>query len=184
MMTGAQVWKRLRAEGGFVHTMADGRQFVRFNRGYHPSAELVKLLKRHSEELKAFVDARHAEADRSWRRSALPPGVGSSQATERDAPIGRGGETRDCNADTRSPISGESAEKWNFSHRRGSAAVSPAISAVLAAVFAAFSEIQGAPAHAPGGSVGLGNALLTKSSSGGGARVCLADSGVNTKTGR
>ena len=41
---GEKVWNRLRAEGGFVHTMADVRQFVRFNRGYHPSAELVKLL--------------------------------------------------------------------------------------------------------------------------------------------
>lgn len=184
MMTGAQVWKRLRAEGGFVHTMADGRQFVRFNRGYHPSAELVGLLKSHREELKAFVIERHAEADRSWRRLALPPGVGSSQVVGRQDPKARGGDICECNADTRSPISGESAEKWNFSHRRGSAAVSPAISAVLAAVFAAFSEIQGAPAHAPGGSVGLGNALLTKSSSGGGAWVCLAESGVNTKTGR
>lgn len=182
MMTGAQVWKRLRAEGGFVHTMADGRQFVRFNRGYHPSAELVGLLKSHREELKAFVIERHAEADRhGW---GTPRGQGTSRAVGRPDPIGRDRRICECNADTRSPISGESAEKWNFSHRRGSAAVSPAISAVLAAVFAAFSEIQGAPAHAPGGSVGLGNALLTKSSSGGGARVCLADSGVNTKTGR
>ena len=151
MTVGEKVWNRLRAEGGFVWTLADGRKFVHFNKGCHCSPELRDLLKRHSEELKAFVDARHAEADRSWRRPALPSGVGSSQATERDAPIGRGGETRDCNADTRSPISGESAEKWNFSHRRGSAAVSPAISAVLAAVFAAFSEIQGHPRTRPVG---------------------------------
>lgn len=185
MTVGEKVWNRLRVEGGFVWTLADGRKFVHFNKGCHCSPELRDLLKRHSEELKAFVDARHAEADRSWRRPALPTplGQGSSQAAERDAPIGRDRRICECNADTRSPISGESAEKWNFSHRRGSAAVSPAISAVLAAVFAAFSEIQGAPAHAPGGSVGLRNALFTKSSSGGGARVCLADSGVNTKTG-
>ena len=181
MTVGEKVWNRLRAEGGFVWTLADGRKFVHFNKGCHCSPELRDLLKRHSEELKAFVDARHAEADRSWRRPALPPGVGSSQATERDAPIGRGGDICDCNADTRSPISGESAEKWNFSHRRGSAAVSPAISAVLAAVFAAFSEIQGAPAHAPGGSVDLVSALLTKSSSGGGARVCLTPGANQTR---
>ena len=181
---GEKVWNRLRAEGGFVHTTADGRKFVRFNRGCKCSPELRDLLKRHSEDLKEFIDVRHAEVDRAWHRPALSPGVGSFPAVEPGFPIGRGAHGCDCNAEMRFPISRESAEKWNFSHRRGSAAVSPAISAVLAAVFAAFSEIQGAPAHAPGGSVGLGNALLTKSFSGGGARVCLADSGANTKTGR
>ena len=181
---GEKVWNRLRSEGGFVHTTADGRKFVRFNRGCRCSPELRDLLKRHNEDLKEFIDARHAEGDRAWHRLSPSRGVGSSQTLKGNAPIGRDRRICECNANTRSPISGESAEKWNFSHRRGSAAVSPAISAVLAAVFAAFSEIQGAPANAPGGSVGLGNALLTKSSSGGGARVCLADSGVNTKTGR
>lgn len=181
---GEKVWNRLRSEGGFVHTTADGRKFVRFNRGCKCSPELRDLLKRHSEDLKEFIDVRHAEGDRAWHRLSPSRGLGSSRAVEPGCRSKRGPDIRECNADTRFPISGESAEKWNFSHRRGSAAVSPAISAVLAAVFAAFSEIQGAPAHAPGGSVGLGNALLTKSSSGGGARVCLADSGVNTKTGR
>ena len=181
---GEKVWNRLRSEGGFVHTTADGRKFVRFNRGCKCSPELRDLLKRHSEDLKEFIDVRHAEGDRAWHRLSPSRGLGSSRAVEPGCRSKRGPDIRECNADTRFPISGDSAEKWNFSHRRGSAAVSPAISAVLAAVFAAFSEIQGAPAHAPGGSVGLGNALLTKSSSGGGARVCLADSGVNTKTGR
>lgn len=184
LTVGEKVWNRLRAEGGFVHTTADGRKFVRFNRGCKCSPELRDLLKRHSEDLKEFIDVRHAEGDRAWHRLSTPRGQGSSRTPQGSAGNRRDDDARDCNADTRFPISGESAEKWNFSHRRGSAAVSPAISAVLAAVFAAFSEIQGAPAHAPGGSVGLGNALLTKSSSGGGARVCLADSGVNTKTGR
>ena len=181
---GEKVWNRLRAEGGFVHTTADGRKFVRFNRGCKCSPELRDLLKRHSEDLKEFIDVRHAEGDRAWHRPALFRGVGSSQTLKGNAPNGRDSDVRDCNVEMRSSISAETPSKWNFSHRRGSAAVSPAISAVLAAVFAAFSEIQGAPAHAPGGSVGLGSALLTKSSSGGGARVCLADSGANTKTGR
>lgn len=181
---GEKVWNRLRAEGGFVHTTADGRKFVRFNKGCRCSPELRDVLKRHREDLKAYIDEMHAVCGCAWRVPSLHPGVGSSRPADRAAPIGRNDCIRECNADMRSPISGESAEKWNFSHRRCPAAVSPAISAVLAAVFAAFSEIQGAPAHAPGGSVGLGNALLTKSSSGGGAWVCLADSRVNTKTGR
>ena len=181
---GEKVWNRLRAEGGFVHTTADGRKFVRFNRGCKCSPELRDLLKRHSEDLKKFIDIRHAEDDRAWHRLSTPRGQGSSKAVEPGCRNKRDPDIRECNAETRSDISAETPSRWNFSHRRGSAAVSPAISAVLAAVFAAFSEIQGAPAHVPGGSVGFGNALLTKSSSGGGAWVCLADSGVNTKTGR
>ena len=181
---GEKVWNRLRSEGGFVHTTADGKKFVRFNRGCKCSPELRDLLKRHSEDLKEFIDVRHAEGDRAWHRLSTPRGQGSSKAVEPGCPIGRDLRICECNADTRSPISGELAEKWNFSHRRGSAAVSPAISAVLAAVFAAFSEIQGAPAHAPGGSVGFGNALLTKSFSGGGARVCLTPGANQTRGGR
>ena len=93
MLTGAQVWKRLRAEGGFVHTTADGRQFVRFNRGYHPSAELVKLLKSHREELKAFIIERHAEADRlGW--GVHPRGVGSSQGSAPSTPCRRSTSAR------------------------------------------------------------------------------------------
>ena len=181
---GEKVWNRLRAEGGFVHTTADGRKFVRFNRGCKCSPELRDLLKRHSEDLKEFIDVRHAEGDRAWHRLSTPRGQGSSRSVAGGGLKGRGAHGRDCNAEMRSNISAETPSKWDFSHRRGSAAVSPAISAVLAAVFAVFSEIQGAPAHAPGGSVGFGNALLTKSFSGGGAWVCLAESGVNTKTGR
>ena len=181
---GEKVWNRLRAEGGFVHTTADGRKFVRFNRGCKCSPELRDILKRHSEDLKEFIDVRHAEGDRAWHRLSTPRGQGSSRSVAGEGLKGRGANGCDCNAEMRSDISAKTPSEWNFSHLRGSAAVSPAISAVLAAVFAAFSEIQGAPAHAPGGSVGLGNALLTKSSSGVGAWVCLADSGVNTKTGR
>ena len=181
---GEKVWNQLRSEGGFVHTTADGRKFVRFNRGCKCSPELRDLLKRHSEDLKEFIDVRHAEGDRAWHRLSPPRGQGSSKAVEPGCRNKRGADIRECNAEMRSNISAETPSNWNFSHRRGSAAVSPAISAVLAAVFAAFSEIQGAPAHAPGGSVGLGNALLTKSSSGCGAWVWLADSGVNTKTER
>jgi len=181
---GEKVWNRLRAEGGFVHTTADGRKFVRFNRGCKCSPELRDLLKRHSEDLKEFIDVRNAEGDRAWHRLSTPRGQGSSRSVAGGGLKGRGAHGRDCNAEMRSNISAETPSKWDFSHRRGSAAVSPAISAVLAAVFATFSEIQGAPAHAPGGSVGFGNALLTKSFSGGGAWVCLAESGVNTKTGR
>lgn len=181
---GEKVWNRLRAEGGFVHTTADGRKFVRFNRGCKCSPELRDLLKRHSEDLKEFIDVRHAEGDRAWHRLSPSRGGGSFPAVEPGCRSKRGADIRECNAEMRSNISAETPSKWNFSHRRGSAAVSPAISAVLAAVFAAFSEIQGHLAHAPGGSVGLGNALLTKSFSGGGAWVCLADSGVNTKTRR
>ena len=174
---GEKVWNRLRAEGGFVHTTADGRKFVRFNRGCKCSPELRDLLKRHSEDLKEFIDVRHAEGDRAWRRLGTPRGQGSSQTLKGNAVIRRDDDARDCNAEMRSDISAETPSKWNFSHRRGSAAVSPAISAVLAAVFAAFSEIQGAPAHAPGGSVGLGNALFTKSSSGAGHGCVLPTPG-------
>ncbi len=178
---GEVVWNRLRAEGGFVWTTADGRKIVSFNKGRHPSAELARMLRKYREELKDYIDAMHAARDRALGR---PPALGSSRTFERNAPNGRDCDIRECNGAARSEISPGSPEKWDFDRRRGSAAVSPAISAVLAAVFAAFSEIQGAPAHAPGGSVGLVGALLTYSSSGGGAWVCLADSGVNTKTGR
>lgn len=72
---GEKVWNRLRAEGGFVHTTADGRQFVRFNRGCHPSRELIDILKRHREDLKAFVDQMHANDARRWAKATHPPGL-------------------------------------------------------------------------------------------------------------
>lgn len=170
MTVGEKVWNRLRVEGGFVWTLADGRKFVHFNKGCHCSPELRDLLKRHSEELKAFVDARHAEADRSWRRPALPTplGQGSSQAAERDAPIGRDRRICECNADTRSPISGESAEKWNFSHRRGISGASIAAALVLSASLAASGEILQDMSGRLAVPVDLASALLTSSSSGSG----------------
>ena len=178
MMTGEQVWKRLRAEDGFVHTMADGRQFVRFNRGYHPSAELVGLLKSHREELKAFVIERHAEADRhGW---GIPRGQGTSQAVGRQDPKARDPDIRECNAVARLPISGESADFRPGRHRPAKTAAISAVAALLALSFAAISEILGAKDPA----VDFKMCAFYESSSRGGARVCLADSGVNTKTGR
>ena len=76
---GEKVWNRLRAEGGFVHTTADGRKFVRFNRGCRCSPELRDLLKRHNEDLKEFIDARHSADDRAWSRLVTSRGQGSSQ---------------------------------------------------------------------------------------------------------
>lgn len=176
MMTGAQVWKRLRAEGGFVHTMADGRQFVRFNRGYHPSADLVKLLKSNREELKAFIIERHAEADRrGW--GVHPRGVGSSQGSAGDAPKARGGDICDCNAVARLPISGESADFRPGRHRPAKTAAISAAAALLALNFAAISEIAGAKDPA----VGFEMCAFYESSSGGGARVCLTPEANQTR---
>ena len=175
MMTGAQVWKRLRAEGGFVHTMADGRQFVRFNRGYHPSAELVKLLKSHREELKAFIIERHADADRhGW---GIPRGQGTSQAVGRQDPKARGGETCDCNAAARLPISGESADFGQERHQPVKAAAVSAVAALLALSFAAISEILGAKDPA----VDFKMCAFYESSSEGGARVCLTSEANQTR---
>lgn len=143
MMTGAQVWNRLRAEGGFVHTMADGRQFVRFNRGHHPSAELVKLLKSHREELKAFIIKRHAEDDHlGWSAD----GVGTPGGSRRPAPNGRGREACDCNAAARLPISGKSADFGPVRHRRAKFDAISVVAALLASFLAAFGEISGASA--------------------------------------
>ena len=166
MMTGAQVWKRLRAEGGFVHTMADGRQFVRFNRGYHPSAELVKLLKSHREELKAFIIERHADADRhGW---GIPRGQGTSQAVGRQDLKARDPDICDCNAEMRSNISAETPSKWNFSHRRGISGASMVAALVLSASLAACGEILQAMPGRLAVPVDLASALLTSSSSGSG----------------
>lgn len=164
---GEKVWNRLRAEGGFVHTMADGRQFVRFNRGYHPSRELVELLKSHREELKAFIIKRHAEGDRCW---GVPPrGQGTSQTAVRRDPKARGGETCDCNVVARLPISGKSADFRPGRHRPAKTAAISAVAALLAMNFAAISEIAGAKDQA----VDFKMCAFYESSSGGGARVCL-----------
>ena len=87
MTTGEEVWNMLRAEGGFVWTAADGRQFVHFNRGRRCSAGLRAALKAHRDDLKAYVCQRHDVID-SWLRRP-PRWVGSSGRGKNPAPIGR-----------------------------------------------------------------------------------------------
>ena len=168
LTVGEKVWNRLRSEGGFVWTLADGRKFVHFNKGCHCSPELRDLLKRHSEELKAFVDARHAEADRGRRCPALPGGVGSSQTLKGNAPNGRDDDARDCNAEMRSDISAKTPSGWNFSHRRGISGASIAAALVCSAFLAARGEILQAMSGRLAVPVDLASALLTSSSSGSG----------------
>ena len=165
---GEKVWNRLRAEGGFVHTTADGRKFVRFNRGCRCSPELRDLLKRHSEDLKEFIDVRHAEGDRAWHRLSTPRGQGSSQTLKGNAVIRRDDDARDCNAETRSNISAETPSKWNFSHRRGISGASIAAALVLSASLAVNGEIFQHLPRRLAVPVGLVSALLTFSSSGSG----------------
>ncbi len=160
---GEKVWDRLRAEGGFVWTTADGRKIVSFNKGRHPSAELARMLRKYREELKDYIDAIHAARDRAWRR---PPALGSSRAFERNAPNGRDGDICECNGATRSEISPGSPEKWDFDRRRRPGGVALAAAAVLVAILAACDEICPAESTVPGGLVGLVGALLTYSSSG------------------
>ena len=165
---GEKVWNRLRAEGGFVHTTADGRKFVRFNRGCRCSPELRDLLKRHSEDLKEFIDVRHAESDRAWHRLVTPRGQGSSQTLKGNAVIRRDDDARDCNAEMRSNISAETPSKWNFSHRRGISGALIAAALVLSASLAASGEILQAMSGRLAVPVDLASALLTSSSSGSG----------------
>ena len=165
---GEKVWNRLRAEGGFVHTTADGRKFVRFNRGCKCSPELRDLLKRHSEDLKEFIDVRHAEGDRAWHRLSTPRGQGSSRSVAGGGLKGRGALGCDCNAEMRSKISGGTPEKWNFSHRQGSTGGRGAVLAVLAAVLAVCAEIRPGVSDLLAVPVDLRRALLTSSSSGSG----------------
>ena len=165
---GEKVWNRLRAEGGFVHTTADGRKFVRFNRGFKCSPELRDLLKRHSEDLKEFIDVRHAEGDRAWHRLSTPRGQGSSQTLKGNAPNGRDHDIRECNAEMRFNISAETPSKWNFSHRRGISGASMAAALVLSASLAASGEILQAMSGRLAVPVGLVSAPLTSSSSGSG----------------
>ena len=143
---GEKVWDRLRAEGGFVHTTADGRQFVRFNRGCHPSRELIDILKHHREDLKAFVDRMHADDARRWAKATHPPALGSSRRPDRLAPIGRDAPVCDCNDAARLPISGESADFRPERRRRAKSGAISAAAALLAAFLAAFGEISGASA--------------------------------------
>ena len=165
---GEKVWNRLRAEGGFVHTTADGRKFVRFNRGCRCSPELRDLLKRHSEDLKEFIDVRHAEGDRAWHRLSPPRGIGSSRAVEPGCRSKRGTDIRECNAEMRSNISAETPSKWNFSHRRGISGASIAAALVLSASLAASGEILRDMSGRLAVPVDLASALLTSSSSGSG----------------
>ena len=174
---GEKVWNRLRAEGGFVHTMADGRQFVRFNRGYHPSAELVKLLKSHREELKAFIIERHAEDDRLGWGVACRRGVGTPQPPKTAAPIGRDTHVCDCNAEARLPVSVGSADFRPGRHRPAKTAAISAAAALLALNFAAISEIAGAKDPA----VDFEMCAFYESSSRGGARVCLTPGANQTR---
>ena len=165
---GEKVWNRLRAEGGFVHTTADGRKFVRFNRGCKCSPELRDLLKRHSEDLKEFIDVRHAEGDRAWHRLSTPRGQGSSRSVAGGGLKGRGAHGRDCNAEMRSNISAGTPSKWNFSHRRGISGASIAAALVLSASLADSGEILQAMSGRLAVPVDLASALLTSSSSGSG----------------
>lgn len=165
---GEKVWNRLRAEGGFVHTTADGRKFVRFNRGCKCSPELRDLLKRHSEDLKEFIDVRHAEGDRAWHRLSPSRGVGSSQTLKGNAPNGRDRRICECNAEMRSNISAETPSKLNFSHRRGISGASIAAALVLSASLADSGEILQAMSGRLAVPVDLASALLTSSSSGSG----------------
>lgn len=165
---GEKVWNRLRSEGGFVHTTADGRKFVRFNRGCKCSPELRDLLKRHSEDLKEFIDVRHAEGDRAWHRLSTPRGQGSSRAIEPGCRSKRGADIRECNAEMRSNISAETPSKWNFSHRRRISGASMAAALVLSASLADSGEILQAMSGRLAVPVDLASALLTSSSSGSG----------------
>lgn len=159
---GEKVWDRLRAEGGFVWTVADGRKFVRFNRGCHPSAELQSILKRHREDLKAYVDVLHA-ADMRYA-----PRVGSSRSIANPAPNGRGGDMRECNAASRSRISQKPAEKADFSGTGAHARALPAVAAVLASLLAACGEIRLAERGRSAAPVGLVTVLSTIYSPGSG----------------
>ena len=174
--TGEKVWNRLRAEGGFVHTMSDGRQFVRFNRGHHPSAELVEMLKRHREELKCYVDEMHAARDRAW---AHPWGIGSSRPVDRRAPMGRGGDGCECNDAARSGISSETADFRPGRHRPVKTAAISALAALLAAFMPSSGEISGALA----GPVDLRCVLLTEFPLGKG-RACAWCQGINETGGQ
>ena len=159
---GEKVWDRLRAEGGFVWTVADGRKFVRFNRGCHPSAELQSILKRHREDLKAYVDVLH-DADMRYA-----PRVGSSKFIANPAPNGRGGNVRECNAASRSRISQKPAGKADFSGTGAHARALTAVAAVLASLLAACGEIGLAECGRSAAPVGLVTVLSTIYSPGSG----------------
>lgn len=100
-MTGKEVWQRLRSEGGFCWTHADGSITIHFNAGFKPSAELAALVRAHSADLKLFVMERNAAEE----RAATPPGLGSFGRIPRHYPTRDEHSTRDCNAKTRFGIS-------------------------------------------------------------------------------
>ena len=162
---GERVWDRLHAEGGFVWTLADGRKIVRFNKGFKPSADLAAMLKRHREELKAYVDVMHAQRDRAW---GCPPASGPSWTLDRTAPNGRGDSIRERNGAARYEISSETPVQWDFSLWKSHGGVAHAAAAILAALLAARGEIRPAESAGAGGSVGLVSAFLTSSSPGSG----------------
>ena len=162
---GEKVWDRLRAEGGFVWTVADGRKFVRFNRGCHPSAELQSILKRHREDLKAYVDVLH-DADMRYA-----PRVGSSKSIAIPARDARGGDICECNAASRSRISQKPAEKADFNGMGAHARALPDVAAVLASLLTACCEIRSAECGRSAAPVGLVSVLSTFSFSGCGEGV-------------
>lgn len=100
-MTGKEVWQRLRSEGGFCWTHADGSITIHFNAGFNPSAELAALVRAHSADLKLFVMERNAADE----RAATPPGLGSFGRIPRHHPTRDDSGTRDCNAVARLEIS-------------------------------------------------------------------------------
>ena len=100
-MTGKEVWQRMRSEGGFCWTHADGSITIHFNAGFKPSAELAALVRAHSADLKLFVMERNAADE----RAATPPGLGSFGRIPRHDPTRDDSGTRDCNAVARLEIS-------------------------------------------------------------------------------
>ncbi len=175
MMTiGEKVWNRLRAEGGFVWTVADGRQFVHFNRGCHPSRELIDILKRHREDLKAFVDRMHADDERRWAKATTPTASGSSRRPDRLASNGRGGRTCECNGVERLPISAETAAGGLAGRPAVKTGAISAVAAVAVAFLAACGEISCGATLPSGGLVGLVANGFNVLCLGSGARTCPA----------
>ncbi len=104
-MTGREIWRRLRAEGGYCWTHSDGSITVHFNRGCRPTPELSLLVRANAGVLRQFVVDLHA-GDRAreeyeWRAR----GLGSSRRAARPVPTRDGGDACDCNVKTRFGIS-------------------------------------------------------------------------------
>lgn len=173
MTIGEKVWDRLRAEGGFVHTMSDGRQFVRFNRGHHPSDELVGILKKYRAELKAFIIQKHIDDERRWAKAGTPRALGSSQtfnlSSGSDELVASASATRYG----RSAISQKSGKNGVLPGPVAKTAAISAVIALLAGVTGPGAEIGPAIVAKSGGSVGLVDVRFTMIFPGARARVCL-----------